>query len=105
MVRRWVWLALLLALGCPRARTPLGAFMVTSVTPAARIVAVGETFTIRFSDEVDGAGVNGDTVVLVPTERVNASFLSDLNNPPLSQTRRSSIVPVQLTPSGNSINV
>jgi hypothetical protein len=63
------------------------------------------TFTLTFTDEVDPANVNGDTVVLVPTERVNASFLSDLNSPPLSQSRRASMVGLQLSPSGSTITV
>ncbi|MBI5494763.1 MAG: hypothetical protein HY904_07020 [Deltaproteobacteria bacterium] len=94
-------MGLLLAACTQKPLAPL--FTVVDVEPAARVIGTDASFTVRFSEDVDGLGVNADTVVLVATERVNTSFLSDLNNPPLSQDRRAAAVPLELAVSGASV--
>ncbi len=90
--------ALVLGLGslaCTQRAIP-PPFTVTDVEPAAAVLTPGQAFTLRFSQEVDPLSFNADSVVLAPTERVNTSFISDINNPPLSESRRMTVIPLQI---------
>lgn len=95
------------ALGCTtRGSTEeVGPLTVVDVVPTARIIRSDAFFEITFSSDVDVTTVNADTVVLAPSERVNTSFLSDIGNPPLSQTRRDTLISATVVPTGNKVRL
>lgn len=79
---------------------------VVGVAPVAPIVPVTTSFTVSFSEEINDKTVDADpvseglTVLLLP--RFNAdgeltlsdTFLSDIDNPPLIESRQDDLVPI-----------
>ncbi|MEW5855365.1 MAG: Ig-like domain-containing protein [Myxococcota bacterium] len=112
MVRARLCLALAgLSLGACECPGPVGGatgtdpFRVLSVQPVSRKVATSARFTLSFTLEVDPAGVTTDTIILIPTERVSESLISDLNSPPLSESRRDDVVAADLDVSGTTVTI
>ena len=94
--------AAVLAAACAP-RGVAGPFTVVGVDPTDAVVPVTSTFALTFSDDVDPVKINADTFVLVPSERVNTSFISDMNNPPLSNDRRGYVVSGVLQTNGHEV--
>ena len=82
-----------------------------TVEPATPVVPVTVSFTVRFSEALDDATVSGDvtadnlSVAIAPRTAVDDAFLSDLKNPPFSETRQDDVVVVDVTPQGDFITV
>lgn len=91
--------------GCPNRGSGVAPFTVVAASPTSLTVPLSARFALRFSEDVDRATVSTDAVVLVPTARVNDSFISDLNNPPLSADRRAVLVPITLVTNGSTLNI
>src|SRR3990167_3215721 len=70
---------------------------VLSVEPATPVLPVTVTFTVRFSETLDEATVSGDvtadnlSVAVATRAEVDDAFLSDLKNPPFSETRQDDV--------------
>ena len=103
----------LAGVGCPRVDDGLDRVppRVVSVTPALPTVPVTTSFDLVFSEEIEGDSIDDDptsetvTVVLVPRALVTDSFLSDVNNPPLIESRQDDCVPVDATLRGDRLEV
>jgi hypothetical protein len=80
-------------------------FSVVGVWPVERTVGLDAVFRVEFSEDVQGGSVSQDTVVLAPTAKVSSAFISDMNSPPLSASRRGDLVPVDLSTGGRTLTV
>ena len=75
---------------------------VVAVSPADPIVAIDTRFAVTFSEALDSATVDADprsetvTVVLAPRDLVTSAFISDLNNPPLIESRQDNVVVIDV---------
>ena len=103
----------LAGVGCPRVDDGLDRVppRVVSVTPALPTVPVTTSFDLVFSEEIEGDSIDDDptsetvTIVLVPRALVTDAFLSDVNNPPLIESRQDDCVPVDATIRGDRLEV
>lgn len=84
---------------------------VLSVEPAAPVVPVTVSFTVRFSETLDEDTLSGDvtaenlSVTIAPRAEVDEAFLSDLRNPPFSDSRQDDVVVVDVAAQGDFITV
>ncbi len=84
---------------------------VLSVEPASPVVPVTVSFTVRFSEALDADTVSGDvtadnlSVAIAPRSEIDDAFLSDLRNPPFSESRQDDVVAVDVTVQGDYITV
>lgn len=75
---------------------------VIAVSPADPIVPVTTRFAVTFSEPLDASTVDADprsetlTVVLAPRDVVTDAFISDLNNPPLIESRQDDVVVIDV---------
>jgi hypothetical protein len=70
---------------------------VVAIEPATPVVAVDATFRVRFSEALLAENVSEESVVIAPRAEVTESFLSDIGNPPLSNSRLDDIEPITVT--------
>lgn len=84
---------------------------VLSVEPATPVVPVTVSFTVRFSESLDESTVSGDvtadtlSVAIAPRTEVDEAFLSDLKNPPFSETRQDDVVSLVASVQGDHLTV
>ncbi|MCC7072670.1 MAG: Ig-like domain-containing protein [Deltaproteobacteria bacterium] len=84
---------------------------VLSVEPATPVVPVTVSFTVRFSEALDADTVSGDvtadnlSVAIAPRSEIDDAFLSDLRNPPFSDSRQDDVVPVEVSVQGDFVTV
>jgi hypothetical protein len=84
---------------------------VVSVLPARPVVPVTTAFEVGFSEVIDPASIDGDptsetvTVVLAPRAVVTDTFLSDLRNPPLSESRQDDCIPLDARARDDRVDV
>ncbi len=80
---------------------------VLSVEPATPVLQTTDALAVVFSEAVNAESINEDTVVVAARAQVTPTFLSDLNSPPLSDTRKEQIVPVTITldPDGTRVSI
>lgn len=84
---------------------------VLAVEPATPVVPVTVSFTVRFSEALDATTVSGDvtadtlSVAIAPRSEIDDAFLSDLRNPPFSDSRQDDVVPVTVAVQGDFITV
>ncbi|MBN2358460.1 MAG: Ig-like domain-containing protein [Deltaproteobacteria bacterium] len=69
---------------------------VASVSPSGRAVRVNESIVVEFTEPLIKATLNTDAIVVAMTSEVTDAFISDFNNPPLSDSRLDDIVPLTL---------
>ena len=69
---------------------------VLQVEPRGPLVGVDTSFLVRFSEPMNPLTINEQSIALVPRDQVSISFLADFENPPLSVTRVSQLVPVDI---------
>src|SRR5688500_2729540 len=79
---------------------------VVGVVPSAPVVPVTTTFTVQFSEEMTEGTIDGEpaspqlSVMLLPRFNgagelvLSDTFLSDIENPPLIESRQDDLVPV-----------
>jgi hypothetical protein len=76
------------------------------VEPQRPLVPVDVSFRVTFSEPLNEITVlredEGHTVVIVPRAVVTSAFLSDINSPPLLESRQAAVVPATLTLSDNA---
>ena len=80
---------------------------VIEILPASPVLAIDGSLEVRFSESLFAENVNSDSVVIVERALVNETFISDLDNPPLIDSRQDDVVPIQvaLTQSNTTITV
>lgn len=84
---------------------------VISVTPADPSVPVSTTFVVRFSEDLDKDTVSGDvtadnlSVSIAPRDEVDDAFLSDLKNPPFSESRQDDVVALDVVAAGDTLTI
>ncbi|MBL93425.1 MAG: hypothetical protein CMH56_16615 [Myxococcales bacterium] len=80
---------------------------VIEILPASPVLAIDGALEVRFSESLFAENVNSDSVVIVERALVNETFISDLDNPPLIDSRQDDVVPVQvsLTQGNTTISV
>jgi hypothetical protein len=84
---------------------------VVSVSPARPVVPVTTSFEVTFSEVIDPASVDEDpasetvTVVLAPRAVVTDTFLSDLRNPPLVESRQGDCIPLDARVRGDRLDL
>lgn len=82
---------------------------VVSVSPSQPVVPVTTDFELLFSEVIDPASIDEDpsseavTIILVPRAVVTDTFLSDLRNPPLIESRQTSCLPIDVTVRGDRL--
>lgn len=94
--------------GCPPNEVPdedTQAPRVISVTPAGRAVRIGESIVVEFTEPVLKATLNSENIVVAQTAEVTDAFISDFNNPPLSDSRITDLVPLTLAIADDSRKV
>lgn len=84
---------------------------VVSVSPALPIVPVTTGFDVVFSEDLDAATIDDDptsetvTVVLAPQNVVTEPFVSDLQNPPLIESRQDECVALDVSIDGSRLSI
>ncbi|HEY1099958.1 MAG TPA: Ig-like domain-containing protein [Myxococcota bacterium] len=84
---------------------------VLSVAPASPIVPVRTSFTLGFSEVIDGATVDDDptsdtvTVVIAPRDVVTPAFISDFNSPGIIESRQDDVVPLDAVLDGDTLTI
>lgn len=76
---------------------------VVQVQPASRIVATNEDLHIVFSEPLRKDTINADYFAVAETADVSDSFISDINNPPLSRSHLD--IEVEGNSDGSQINI
>ena len=64
---------------------------VIEILPASPVIAVDGSLEVRFSEALFAENVNADSVVIVERSLVNETFISDLDNPPLIDSRKDDV--------------
>jgi hypothetical protein len=84
---------------------------VLTVEPAAPVVAVDVALRVTLSETVVPESVDGDpisetlTVALVPRAQASESFLSDFDNPGISESRQGQLVPVDVDVDSDAVSI
>jgi len=84
---------------------------VVSVSPALPIVPVTTSFEVTFSEVIEPGSIDDDptseevTVILVPRAEVTDTFLSDLRNPPLIESRQAVCVALDARARGDRLDI
>ncbi|MFZ9889865.1 MAG: Ig-like domain-containing protein, partial [Myxococcota bacterium] len=102
---RYGLLSLMFLCGCPdRPDIDLDPPRIIGVEPAASPVPISVSFRLRFSEVINVKTVQRDdgaaVVVIVDRADATESFVSDLDNPPLSDSRLDALIPVSLVLEG-----
>ena len=100
-----IWVAamgtlLLTAAGCWSELEPAGDYdppRVIEILPASPVLPVDGSLEVRFSESLFAENIHADSVVIVERALVNESFITDLDNPPLIDSRKDDVVPVNVS--------
>lgn len=84
---------------------------VITVDPADPVVAVDVALRVSFSEDIEKTSVDAEvtsetlTVALVPRAQASEAFISDFDNPGISESRQGQLVPVDVDVRGDAIEV